>query len=459
MKKRLMKTIVWLVVLVMLIGMMAGCGGSSKTPDGSQSQSASSSNATKPSEVSSKPYEGKSITVLLESHGSVDGAKAQFDKFTDETGITVNPENFAYEEMIQKILLNFSSGSDEYDVVMNDTYQTATYTAGNYVRNLLDFSSNSAINQYFDENDFIPAYLDTCKRDGKLYSLPVYGESLFLMYRKDLFEEYGISVPTTMEDMVMAAKTVTEKSDGKIAGITLRGMSGIHAIYIWSSFLWGNGGRWFDENGKMDVATPEAIGALETYSSLLQNYGPKGYANFGWEENRLLFQKGNAAMTIDATVNGAYCEDPSASAIAGKVGYAEVPAFKGAKSQGGNHSLATHGLFVSNFSKNPEAGWLFASWMTSKDVQTQSFQNSPHCGVTSLGSIKSDEFQEMYGMFADGMLAAVAKGNTGYYPQNEYAQEIVTRVGTALNEVLAGSKSAKDALTKVNNEVNTEVIK
>ena len=35
-----------------------------------------------------------------------------------------------------------------------------------------------------------------------------YGESTFLMFRKDLFEQDGIKVPATMDEMVAAAKTI-----------------------------------------------------------------------------------------------------------------------------------------------------------------------------------------------------------------------------------------------------------
>ena len=71
----------------------------------------------------------------------------------------------------------------------------------------------------------------------------------------------------------------------------------------------------------------------------------------------------------------------------------------------------------------------------------------------------SPEFQEMYGAFKDGMLAAVAEANPDYTPQNKEAQEIISRVGAAMSQVLAGTKTAEEALTKVNEEVNTEVLK
>lgn len=406
-----------------------------------------------------RAYEGVTINAMLEGHPSSNAIKQLVPEFEEVTGIKVNCEILPYEEMPQKILLGFNQGNDYYDIVMNDRFVTAGYVANDYILALDDYIADSRINQFVDMDDFVPKYIEASKYDGKIYGLPVYGESTFLMYRKDLFEEYGIEVPQTLEELVQAARTVVEKSDGKIAGITMRGQQGIHVLFTWSGFLWGFGGRWLDEEGKLDVASPEAIKAAEVYADLLANYGPQGYANFGWQENRLMFQQGKAAMTIDATVNGAYCEDPNESVIVGKVGYAPVPAGEGVVQQGGQHALAVHEMYISKFSKNPEAAFMFMTWALSAQTQAKCMQIESHCGVSSLGAMQSDVFKEKYGAFTDGMLAAIDQANVDYVPQNQFAQEIINRVGTAMSQVLAGTKSAQDALTEVNQVVNTEVIK
>lgn len=406
-----------------------------------------------------RAYEGITINAMLEGHPSSSAIKQLVPEFEALTGIKVNCEILPFEEMPQKILLAFNQGNDYYDIIMNDRFVTAGYVANDYILPLEGFIADARINQFANMDDFVPRYIEASKYEGKVYGLPVYGESTFLMYRKDLFEEYGIAVPETMEDLVEAARIVKEKSGGAIAGITMRGQQGIHVLYTWAGFLWGYGGRWLDEAGKLDLATPEAIKAAEVYAAVLRDYGPQGYANFGWQENRLMFQQGKAAMTIDATVNGAYCEDPNESLVVGKVGYAPVPAAAGVAQKGGQHALAVHEMFISKFSKNPEAAFLFMTWALSPETQSKCMEIESHSGVSSLSAMQSDAFKAKYGAFTDGMLAALDKANVDYIPQNQFAQEIINRVGTAMSQVLAGTKSAADALTAVNEEVNTEVIK
>ena len=62
------------------------------------------------------------------------------------------------------------------------------------------------------------------------------------------------------------------------------------------------------------------------YAKLLQDAGPAGVGNYTWYEAVSDFQQGKAAMYIDASVFMSQIEDPAKSTVAGKVGYAPMPA-------------------------------------------------------------------------------------------------------------------------------------
>lgn len=460
MKKGLKRAISVIVSLVLMLTMFAGCGNEQKSSNNAStaSEKTNAESSKKAQQDAKSKFEGITVNALLEGHPTSDAMKAMQSQFEEETGIKLNLEIVPYNELPQKALLGFSQKSDRYDVIFNDRVYLSGYATNDYILPMDDFIKNPEINKYCDINDYVEQYLNACTFDGKIYGLPAYGESTFLMYRKDLFEQYGITAPKTMDELVNAAKAVKEKSNNKTYGITLRGQQGIHAVYIWAGFLWGFGGRWFDGNGKLDINTPEAIKATEYYVSLLKNYGPPGFSNFGWQENRLAFQQGKAAMTFDATVNGAFNEDPKESQIVGKVGYVPVP--KGTDNlQGGQSSLAVHGLYINKFSKNPEAAFMFASWATSKGVQIKSLESASNCGISSKGAMESPEFNKKYGSFKDGMLEAIKSGNTEYLPSVPQASEIIEKVGTALSQCLAGTKSPKDALAEVNDDINKNVLK
>lgn len=394
-----------------------------------------------------QPYKGTRLAVLMEGHPTTDGIQALLPEFTAATGIEVELEVVPESDITAKMLLEFSSGSGRYDVVQNNIIYIPGFLKAGYIAPLDDLAQKSPAN--YDKADFVPGYLNTNVVDGKLYGLPVYGESTFLMYRKDLFEEYGIAPPKSFSEVTAAAKTIKEKSNGAVAGITMRGAQGIQNVYVWAGWLWGYGGEFITADGKSALGTEEAAASLDAFASALRDYGPVGVANFGWEENRVLFQQGKAGMTMDATVNGAFNEDPAISSVVGKVGYVPVPV-ETDKLKGGSSSLAVHSLYISEASQNKEAAWLFASWATAKEQQIKSFALAPNSGVTSLAALNSEEFNKRYGAFKDAMLASINAGNPQYLPTVEAANEVINNAGIAVSKVLAGTASAKDALAEAN---------
>ena len=406
-----------------------------------------SSSVAAPAFAQDQPYKGTRLAVLMEGHPTTDGIQALLPEFTAATGIEVELEVVPESDITAKMLLEFSSGSGRYDVVQNNIIYIPGFLKAGYIAPLDDLAQKSPAN--YDKADFVPGYLNTNVVDGKLYGLPVYGESTFLMYRKDLFEEYGIAPPKSFSEVTAAAKTIKEKSNGAVAGITMRGAQGIQNVYVWAGWLWGYGGEFITADGKSALGTEEAAASLDAFANVLRDYGPVGVANFGWEENRVLFQQGKAGMTMDATVNGAFNEDPSVSSVVGKVGYVPVPVETDTL-KGGSSSLAVHSLYISEASQNKEAAWLFASWATAKEQQIKSFALAPNSGVTSLAALNSEEFNKRYGAFKDAMLASINAGNPQYLPTVEAANEVINNAGIAVSKVLAGTASAKDALAEAN---------
>lgn len=404
-----------------------------------------------PSAAQNKPFDGVQLSVLMEGHPTSDAIQKMLPDFKAATGIDVALEIVPEQDITAKTLLEFSSKSGRYDLVQNNVIYVPGFVASGYIVPLDASLAKQA--RYFDRADFVPSYLNTNVVDGKTYGLPVYGEGTFLMYRKDLFQEYGLSEPKSFEDIENAARTVSERSNKRVAGITMRGRQGIENVYVWAAYLWGFGGSFLDAGGKSALATPEGVTALEAFTKVLRQYGPVGVANFGWEENRLLFQQGKAAMTLDATVNGAFNEDPAVSSVVGKVGYVPVP-MKSASPKGGSSSLAVHSFYVSADSRNQDAAALFAAWATAKEQQSKSMETDPDSGATSLTVLNGENFGKRYGAFKNAMLAAIDVGNPQYLPTIDQANEVINNTGIAVSKALAGSASAADALREADKANN-----
>jgi len=403
--------------------------------------------------------EGVVLNALLENHPTVQAIAKLLPEFESETGIRVDIEVLPFETMTRRAHETLAQKSPRYDVYMDGWVHGIPMAMAGHLEPLDAYMADAAASRYLDVADFVPAYVSDARYAGRQYGLPVYGESTFLCYRRDVFARYGIPAPQTIEDVREAAASIQKQSLGGLYGITLRGREGIHAVYAWSSFLWGFGGRWLDENARADLDTQAAAAATQCYADLLTQFGPPAHASFGWMENRDIFMRGKAAMTIDATVNGAYNEDRLISRVAGKVGYVPTPAAAGARLSGSPSSLVTHQMYVSRYSRNRSAAFLFIAWATGRRTQVKALSIEPNCGMTSLAALGHPLFQEKYGAFADSMMAAVRSGNPDFIPKIAAGPAIFQRVGSALAAVLAGRESAASAMKRVNRDINTTILK
>jgi sorbitol/mannitol transport system substrate-binding protein len=260
----------------------------------------------------------------------------------------------------QRVTTDVSTGSGQFDLVFIGLYETPIFAKRGWLHPMEGLSSE------YDLDDVFKSLRDGLSYDGKLFALPFYGESSFLMYRKDLFEQKGLSMPEqpTFEDVAKFAAVLDKKPDG-FYGLALRGQPGWgENMAIVDTMANSFGATWFDMAWNPTLDTAEWKNALSTYLSLVQKYGPPGVTSNGFNENLTLFAGGKAAMWIDATVAGGILENPKQSQVVGKVGYAPAPV---AVTANGSHWLWSWAFAIPAKAKNIAGAKKFVEWATSKE--------------------------------------------------------------------------------------------
>ena len=96
------------------------------------------------------------------------------------------------------------SGSDAPDIVEFGNTQAQTFEAAGAVIDLTDRAEE------LGGDDFLQSLLEAGTYDGSLYAVPYYAGARVVIYRKDLFEEAGIEIPTTLEELVAAGEALKE---------------------------------------------------------------------------------------------------------------------------------------------------------------------------------------------------------------------------------------------------------
>ena len=100
----------------------------------------------------------------------------------------------------QKVLLDLVNGTGKYDLVMlGSDGAVQTYSYSGYLEPLDGYLDKAK--DYFDASKVYPQFLDANRVAGKLWALPYYSFGAGVIYRKDIFDKYGITAfPKTTEE-------------------------------------------------------------------------------------------------------------------------------------------------------------------------------------------------------------------------------------------------------------------
>lgn len=311
---------------------------------------------------------GTGLTIAVVTNPQMKDMEGLVQDFTDKTGINARFQFLPENDLRQKVTQDVSLNAGNFDIVMISSYETPIWAKSQWLEPLTPFfeQMGEEDRNSYALDDILQTWRTSLSYQDQLYSIPFYGESSSLFYRKDLFEQAGLEMPgrPTWDQVTGFAKQL-HNPDGGVNGITLRGLPGWGAnMAPFDTFINTYGGRWYDENWEPQLDSPEVKAAIESYANLGRNYAQSGIISDNFPECLTLFSSGNAAMWYDATVAGGLVSDPESSDVADNVGFAYGPT---AKVENGAHWLYSWSLGIESASKNKEAAFEFLKWSTSKD--------------------------------------------------------------------------------------------
>src|SRR5215212_9052248 len=305
------------------------------------------------------------INVLMVNNPQmVDLQQLTADNFTAETGIEVNFTVLPENDVRDKISQEFSSQAGQYDVATLSNFEIPIYARSEWIAPLDDYV---AADPEFDQSDILGPLTESLSGDdGKLYGEPFYGESSFLMYRKDVLDAAGITMPAqpTWPEVADIAARVDGAQPG-MAGICLRGQPGWGQVFAPLTTVVNTfGGTWFTKDWQAEVGGTGFRDATSFYVDLVRKHGENGAPQAGFTEclNNLI--QGNAAMWYDAT-SAAGSLEAADSPVKGKIGYAPAPVVK-TKSSGWLYAWSWS---IEQASAKKDNAWKFISWASGKDYE------------------------------------------------------------------------------------------
>ncbi|MEV7564062.1 extracellular solute-binding protein [Streptomyces tanashiensis] len=331
--------------LVAALGVtLAACGGSDSGSNGGSKGSGELSGTVTWWDTSTVGSEDKVFKKVAEDF------KKQHPK------VTVKYVNVPFGEAQNKFKNAAQSGSGAPDVIRSEVAWTPEFADLGY---LAPLDGTTALK---NQDDFLEQAAASTKYNGKTYAVPQVIDSMGIFYNKKIFKDAGVEVPKTIDELKSVSAKIKQKT-GK-TGLYLRGDD----AYWFLSFLYGEGGDLVDaENKKITVDGPAGVKAFKVVKDLVDSGAAKTDATDGWNNMQTAFKEGKVAMMINGpwAVSDTYAGKEFADKA--NLGIAPVPAGSGGQGapQGG------HNLAVYAGSKNLDASYAFAEYMTSAETQAK----------------------------------------------------------------------------------------
>jgi len=390
--------------------------------------------------------------------------------FEELTGIQVEIEELSRDIFRQKLMASLMGGTGEYDVVfiphenVPEHYQAGTLQPLTpYLdRDDLYVGYLSPVN--YDIGDFPAATLEWLSDGGDLYGLPQEVLTTYYHYRKDLFEQYGITPPPptgySWDEFLAVSEQLTKDLDGDgntdLYGTAVAGqVSGTLAAFAIQNF-WREGVELFDDEWNPFPDEEAAIEAVRLYRDLA-NSGvvPPGVpGGYQWSQLNIAMQENLVASALQWNSGSAAMENLEQSPdIAGKIGYAALPYNEVQGPMSSRSWSGVHGLYIPDSSQNKEAAFKYIAWFTSPEIA----RNTATQGGGSSGRKSVLQDPEVLALYPWYETFNDALALTGHAPPKipELGYIMNPIVATNFEACLTGSKTPEECVRDMKEQMRS----
>jgi trehalose/maltose transport system substrate-binding protein len=299
------------------------------------------------------------------------------------------------------------------------------------------------------EKDHFPSIVANNTVDGKLLAMPWFTDAGVLYYRKDLLAKYGEKPPATWAELSATAKKVMDgerkAGNGDMQGFVYQAKA--YEGLTCDALEWVNsygGGAIVDPSGKITINNPQAVKALTMAASWVGTIAPTGVLNYGEEDARGVFQKGNSVFMRNWPYAWSLSQGAD-SPVKGKVGVSALP-----HGDGGQSAAALGGwqLAVSRYSAHPKEAADLVMYLTSPAVQKdRAIRGSYNPTIPALykdaGVLQANPF---FGDLYDTFIHAVPRPAT---VTGVKYNEVSAAFWNAVHDVISGGAKPEESLKKL----------
>jgi multiple sugar transport system substrate-binding protein len=386
----------------------------------------------------------KAVRVMQEDWGVFQNLPASAKRFTEQTGIEVEVTLTVIPEMWELMERSFSGEDPPFDLVGVDDLLLIQAARAGHVEPIDELIATDD----YSLDDFPQPALDALTDNGRIWGLPYCYVSNVLIYRADLFDRWGIAPPETLDELTQAAVSIQDavRADGtgEFYGIAIRGAPNCGLNFWIVGSTWGPsfGARWYDEEGRPTLATPQLIAAVEHYVDLVRRAGPPESATMDFMDCMACYASGRAAMTIEPANEASILYEEG-----GPVAEGTRTALMPAGPLGTRHvGLYTPPYAIPSLSRSKDAAWELAKFLCAPEQVLEDAQKSGFVEVARDSVLRDPRFVDR---FRPELLETTVETRPfarGERPVTSHGMEVGNLIGDEIVRVLKGELSAGEAM-------------
>ncbi|MFS0733423.1 extracellular solute-binding protein [Microbacterium sp. 1P10UB] len=264
---------------------LTACGAGSRTGN---------ENATSVTCDYTAPESATTVNVLAYNSSAIDPFTDTMVSSCTKGDVTVKHDPIDFGGQVTKTTATLAGDTGSYDIVETYGYVIPSLANDQKLMPLDDLFAKYAADYKLD--DISESMRTGMSYDGKLYALPMQAQMFIMAYRSDIFDELGLEVPKTFDDMITAAEAI--KAAGKMEyPIALPWLATSDVATSFQAVMNSLGADFTTSDGEVTLDTPQGKQALEAMQSL-QPYMDPQVTTFDQPKVQQQMYNNTAAMSI-----------------------------------------------------------------------------------------------------------------------------------------------------------------
>lgn len=270
------------------------------------------------------PSEATEINMIGWTFPLTDFYASELELCNEVNNLTVNTQLISNNDAQELVRLALSTGGNSpYDIVHLSNGQVGEWAGSGWLLPL-----NDLIEQYgeaYNLDDIPQTAWDGVTIDGQIYGIPIASNTFQLIYREDVFAEFGIEVPETYDDVIAACETIGLDNTQFDVPFTINLSAGWAWELEFFQLLRAFGGDYLNEDLSPAFNGEEGIAAIELMLEIADAcMGDFGYS-FPLDDQELAVQLGTLPATNMWASRAANMSDPERTDLVDVIAFAPAP--------------------------------------------------------------------------------------------------------------------------------------